>query len=207
MTDHLIENETVSEYAPFERATFDGVVLIVEPTDCMLDLETLGTAPFSPILSIGACAFKPDQVAPINDAFYQAITLESCLDVGLRPSADTILWWMDQAAEARGVFSDPLAVKLPLALDAFTDWLNSRPLKMWGNSARFDLGLLEAAYKACGKVAPWEFYNERDYRTLKKLTGADGIPLHRVGTHHNAVDDAISQAYHLMAIYKGLGLQ
>jgi hypothetical protein len=206
VTDHLIENETVSEFATFEPATFDRLK-VVEPTDCMLDLETLGTAPFSPILSIGACAFKPDQAAPIEDAFYQAITLESCLDVGLRPSADTILWWMDQAAEARGVFTDPLAVALPLALDAFTDWLNSRPLKIWGNSAAFDCGLLAAAYKACGKVVPWMFYNERCYRTLKKLSGADGIPFNRIGTHHNAVDDAISQAYHLMAIYKGLGLQ
>lgn len=198
MTEHLIANETVTDMGAFGY---------VEATDAMLDLETLGTKPYSPILAIGACAFRPDQVGPIEDAFYQAVTLESCLDLGLRPSADTILWWMDREPEARAVFKDPLAVTLPLALDAFTDWLNSRPLKLWGNSAAFDCGLLAAAYTACGKVVPWEFYNERCYRTLKKLSGADGIPLARVGTHHNAVDDALSQAYHLMAIYKGLGLQ
>ena len=36
--------------------------------------------------------------------------------------------------------------------DAITDYLNSRPAHLWGNSARFDMGILEAAYLACGKV-------------------------------------------------------
>lgn len=181
--------------------------VIKEATDVMVDLETLGTQPYSPILSIGACAFRLDEAGPIVDVFYQAVDLESSLDLGMRPSGGTIKWWVqqDEAARARA-FHDPEAVKLPLALDAFTDWLNSRPLKMWGNSARFDLGLLEAAYKLCSKEVPWQFWDERCYRTVKSLPGAKKVNLLRFGIHHNALDDAISQAVHLRQLYTKLGL-
>lgn len=176
-------------------------------TDLMADLETMGTQPYAPILSIGACAFRLDNDDPITDLFYQAVDLESCLELGMRPSGATIKWWMQQedAARSRAVH-DPEQVALPLALDAFTEWVNSRPLAVWGNSARFDCGLLEAAYKVCHKQVPWEYWKERCYRTVKNLPGANSIALQRIGTHHNALDDAVSQALHLRSIYRALGL-
>lgn len=169
--------------------------------EVMIDLETMGTDPFSPILAIGAVRFIADETTYPMPPFYQAITLESCLEVGLRSKADTILWWMKQSSEAKRVFEDPQAVSLPLALDAFTDWWGARPDRPWGNSASFDLGLLRDAYKACGKTAPWlqssyGFASERCYRTLKSLPGMEAFKLQRKGTHHNALDDAISQAHH-----------
>lgn len=179
----------------------------------MLDIETMGTDPYAPVIAIGACRFEMgegwDDIAPEyspDNVFYQAITLQSCMDVGLRPSASTTLWWMQREAAAQHVMFDPAAVALPAALDAFTDWLNSRPDMLWGNSARFDCGLLEACYKACGKVVPWDHWNERCYRTIKNLPKAKEIKLIRIGTYHHALDDAISQANHLRAIYQLLGL-
>lgn len=180
---------------------------MTEPTHAMVDLETMGTAPYAPLVAIGACAFRLDDGEPIDDVFYQAIKLDSCLELGMRPSGGTIEWWMKQSPEARAVFDDPDAVTLPMALDAFTDWLQSRPLKLWGNSARFDMGLLEAAYKVCNKVVPWQFWNECCYRTIKNLPAAKAVTLQRVGTYHNALDDAISQALHLRAINQQLQLQ
>jgi exodeoxyribonuclease VIII len=161
----------------------------------MVDLETMGTDPYSPVIAIGAVRFHLGQTKSY-EPFYQAITLESAMAVGLRPSAQTITWWMAQSEQARTLFKTEDAVALPLALDAFTDWLNSRPDNLWGNSAAFDLGLLKDAYKACGKEVPWQFYRERCYRTLKGLPGMQQYKLKRVGTHHNALDDAISQAVH-----------
>lgn len=187
-----------------------------EPFNTMIDIETLGRRPFCPVLSIGACIFRtdvdPDTVAPaelIADVFYQAIDLQSCLDLGLKLDANTLRWWMEQKPEAlAAAFNDPARVTLPLALDAFTTWANSRPLIVWGNSARFDLGIIEAAYTACGKVnTPWEFRNERCYRTIKNIPEARQIECPRYGVHHNALDDAISQALHLAAINKRLCLQ
>lgn len=168
-----------------------------EAVEIMVDLETMGTDPYSPIVSIGAVRFIAGPMAAM-EPFYQPVTLESCMSLGLKPSASTILWWLDKArdGEARAVFTDKRAVTLPLALDAFTDWLNSRPDYLWGNSAAFDLGLLKDAYKACGKEVPWAFYRERCYRTLKGLPLAKDVALKRRGTHHNALDDAITQAHH-----------
>lgn len=163
--------------------------------EIMVDLETMGTTPYSPVIAIGAVRFEAGPMQAMAP-FYQAITLESCLKVGLRIKADTVLWWMKQSAQAKQVFEDPEAVDLPLALDAFTDWLGSRPDYLWGNSAAFDLGLLADAYRSCGKEVPWAFYRERCYRTLKSLPGMDQFKLQRSGTHHNALDDAISQAHH-----------
>ena len=177
----------------------------------MLDLETMGTDPYSPVVAIGACRFEMNndtEFAP-EDMFYQPITLESCMELGLKPSASTITWWLAQSREAIDATFAPKdvpAVALPIALDAFTDWLNSRPDTIWGNSAAFDCGLLAAAYKACGKVVPWEFYREACYRTVKNLPGAKEVPMLRVGVHHKALDDAISQANHLRAIFKHLKL-
>lgn len=175
------------------------------PRHVMLDLETMGTDPYSPVIAIGAVRFAMDSL-DMEDNFYQAITLESCMDVGLKPDASTIIWWLEQSEAARAMFTDPTAMALPAALDAFTDWLNSRPDQLWGNSARFDCGLLEACYKACGKVVPWDHWNERCYRTIKQLPKAKEIKVVRSGTHHHALYDAISQARHLQAIWNYLEL-
>lgn len=175
---------------------------------CMTDLETLGKKPYCPVLTIGACAFNLDDNLPIVDVFYQPIRLDSCLEVGLRVDADTLKWWMQQdPAAVQAAFLDEQAVKLPNALDAFTDWIGSRPMQMWGNSARFDMGILEAAYQVCGKEIPWEWRNERDYRTVKNIASARDIPLQRVGLFHHASDDAVSQAYHLRRVSQQLQLQ
>lgn len=170
----------------------------------MLDLETMGTDPYSPVIAIGACRFEINDEL-IMDFFYQPIKLESCMKLGLKPSASTIEWWMDQSPEAKALFKDPTAVDLPLALDAFTEWHNSDHGSIWGNSASFDCGLLKNAYKACDKEVPWQFWQEKCYRTLKGLV--PDVKLSRIGTFHNARDDAISQAIHLRDIYKRLGLK
>lgn len=171
----------------------------VEPpehgVEIMLDLETMGTDPYSPIIAIGAVRFEAGPMQAMT-SFYQSIKLESCMKLGLRPSASTIEWWMKQSDAAKRVFEDEHAVDLPLALDAFTEWYGARPDNVWGNSAAFDIGLLKDAYKACGKDFPVAFYRERCYRTLKGLPGMDQFKLQRRGTHHNALDDAISQAHH-----------
>ena len=184
-------------------------VPFIEPNHAMLDLETLGKRPYCALLSIGACAMRLDRDEPITDLFYQPITLESCFEVGLKADASTIQWWMTNehvTQEARDNAFQP-GLPLPEALDAFTDWLQSRPLQLWGNSARFDLGILEAAYLVCGKEPPWDFRLERCYRTIKNLPGAAGVEFVRVGTYHNAVHDAVSQAIHLRQINMQLQLQ
>lgn len=88
-----------------------------------------------------------------------------------------------------------------MALAAFADWLASEhgpDVKVWGNGADFDNVILGSAYRRLGKSIPWAFYNSRCYRTVKSLQ--PGCRIERAGTHHNALDDAKSQALHLMRL-------
>lgn len=158
--------------------------------DAMIDIEALGTRPGAAILSIGAVMF--DQ-AGLGGTFYAPVLLESCIAVGLTIDPATVTWWMRQSDEARAAAFREEAAPLPKVLGDFADWfVANRATHPWCHGATFDVPLLEAAFKACGMSAPWEFWNVRDTRTLYDLAG---VKVDRAArTHHNALDDAINQA-------------
>jgi hypothetical protein len=170
-------------------------------TDIMCDLETLDTANTAVILSIGACVIDW-KGETIGDKFYVAIKPESCDKVGLTRSASTEAWWAKQSEEARKVLSDPEAVDLEEALIRFAKWLKTvgqyKTTYVWGNGATFDNTILENAYKACNFNLPWPWYNHRCYRTVKDVCGLKDREPARVGTYHNALDDAIHQTRTLL---------
>jgi hypothetical protein len=87
------------------------------------------------------------------------------------------------------------------ALIHFAEWMRGE-VNVWGNGAAFGNVILRSAYAACGLLPPWEFWNDRCYRTLKNLR--PDIKLERSGTHHNALDDAITQAEHAVVILSAL---
>lgn len=162
----------------------------------MLDLETLDTSPTALILAIGAVKFGRTE---LGDVFYMAIDIQSCLDKDLTISGSTLTWWLEQSLEAQAeAFKG--TIQLPEALRHFAEFLEDSDIKVWGNGAAFDNVILANAYRACGIPVPWKFWNDRCYRTLKNERPE--VPLERVGTHHNALDDAISQAQHLIRIWK-----
>lgn len=174
----------------------------MKPINIMLDLETWGTKPGSVIASIGAVVFNDDAV---TDYFYARVCPKSAMEAGLLVDADTILWWMKQSDEARAEFSS--ADHIETALADFSRWClagrDGDPV-MWGNGADFDNVLLTSAYEAVGIVRPWSRWNSRCYRTAKSYR--PDIKMVRTGTHHNALDDARSQAEHLIRIHKAMGV-
>lgn len=169
----------------------------------MIDLETMGFVPGYQIVSIGAVEFDP-RLSELRREFYQAVEVRNQFeDYGLQAALETAEWWEKQSAEARAVFDDPARVPLGVAISLFKSWLDPDAL-VWGNGADFDnAGLAVAAAKA-GRGPLWKRYNSRCYRTVKNL--APHIRLVRTGNHHNALDDAKSQALHLMEIVRGTTL-
>ena len=165
----------------------------------MVDIETLGTAPGSVIVSIGAVKFGN---GGIQSQFIRHIHPASCERAGLTCDAATALWWLKQSEDARGALltNQKTAVQLEQALLDFMAWLNElgdiRQRFIWGNGASFDCTVLAAAYRACHISLPWRYSGERCYRTVKALHPE--VPMERQGTHHDALDDATSQALHLM---------
>ena len=169
----------------------------------MIDLETLGTSAGCSILSIGAIAFDPD-TKQIGPEFYIVVNRQDQIDLGFREDRSTTAWWNDQSVAARTVLTDAEstgAAPLAKALDLFAEYLQQFDLdqvKIWGNGASFDNAILCECYRKLGFNTPWKFWNDRCYRTAKALF--PGPPLQRIGTYHNALDDAKSQANHLMGL-------
>lgn len=176
----------------------------------MLDLETFGNASDSVIVAIGAVRFSKDGIS--DDSFYVNVDPTDCQGYGLTISASTVLWWLEQSEEAREAITKPKKAYLKDALAGFSHWMkcigdddgtggtnyNSKSIKVWGNGSDFDNKLLATAYEKIGwgNSIPWNFRNNRCYRTVKNLYPS--IKMKRSGDHHNALDDAKSQANHLL---------
>jgi exodeoxyribonuclease VIII len=113
------------------------------------------------------------------------------------------MWWMGQGDEARSALSKD-TVPIAMALNEFYEWVavcsSIQTVRVWGNGASFDNVILSSAYRSCRIAQPWQFWNDRCYRTVKAMHPA--IKMQRTGIHHNAVDDAVSQTRHLLEMLK-----
>jgi len=184
----------------------------------MIDLETMGTSPTAPIISIGAVLFDAEE---IKERFYEVVDLKSAVDAGAVMDPRTVIWWMEQSDEARAAltgggrkidtvlsnFSNFFDVgELRQALAAWEDKSTTPLLEIfgvWGNGAAFDNVILAEAYKRLDVEVPWPFWKDKCYRTVKGLYPS--VEIKRVGTHHNALSDAETQAEHLIRINKAAG--
>jgi DNA polymerase III epsilon subunit-like protein len=176
------------------------------PIHMMIDLETMGTGSDAAILSLGAVKFDP-MAAPgtVEDCFHVGISLESCVAVGLKIDPSTIVWWMHKDRDAaRTALNDLQQIDLWEALDGFSAWFGPSSMPVWGNGATFDNVILRSAFAHTRQECPWKFWDDKCYRTLKGL--APGLTIERTGTHHSALDDALSQAKHMQAITSHLNL-
>lgn len=161
----------------------------------MVDLETMGTRANAPIIALGAVKFD---ALSILDTFYAVVSLTDVVSTGAVIDPSTVMWWMKQSEEARSAFDRP-GKDLSVVLADFTKWVDPSIDGVWGNGASFDNTILAESYARIGAKAPWPFWKDRCYRTVKGMF--PGIPLDtRAGTHHNALDDARTQAMHLIRI-------
>jgi len=182
-------------------------------THLMVDLETMGSNPDAPIVSIGAVFFEPS-TGETGPEFYQVVDLASAMRFGAQPDASTILWWMKQSSEARSALLVEDAADLDVALTLFSEFLGenaangTKSVQVWSNGATFDNVLLKQSYELVGGAAPWRFVNDRDVRTIVELGNAVGInPRYDIpfeGDKHNALADARHQAKYVSAIWQRL---
>lgn len=170
-----------------------------EACDVMIDLETLGTAPGCVLLSLGAVKFSKER--GIVDTFYCRISPESCQAMGLKVDISTVRWWMKQGEAARAeAFAEGQA--LIDMLFTFRTWLRDTGPDgegnwggiVWSNGASADLVWLAAAFRAIHVAVPWEYWNERCFRTVKALVDPDW----KKATTHHALEDAKAQAMALL---------
>ncbi len=169
----------------------------------MIDIETLGTKPGSVILSIGAVCFNLD-TGENGSIFHTDISGEDCIKRGLEIDYSTFRWWMEQDKEAQNKLlknqsNKTLKIGL-LSLGRFISDNCPPNVQVWGNSARFDLGILQKAYDAVGLELPWNHYRERDVRTLVMFNPLIKKQMTFTGIKHYPIDDCRHQIKYCSAI-------
>lgn len=177
--------------------------------DIMLDLETLGVAAGCKILSIGAVYFDIS-TGELGEEFYVIVNRADQDEYDLKEEGGTLAWWLRQSAEARVVVQEEPhtdAVDLIESLARFGHFVRQEGggKRVWGNGADFDNPILSRVYEATGQRQPWAAYNGRCYRTIKNLYPS--LKAVREGTYHNALDDAKTQAKHMIQVCRALGIK
>lgn len=177
---------------------------IPEWEDLMIDLKTMGRPPCGAIVAIGAAFFSVPRLS-IGPTFYKVIHLGSAVAAGGTLDTSTIMWWLRQSQAAQRAITFN-AEHIRGVLDDFRAFINQhsgeKNVRPWGNGAGFDLTILKSAYMAQGWEEPWGYSKERCFRTVRNMFPAieykaDGT---FEGTEHNARDDAIHQAQHMIKI-------
>lgn len=167
----------------------------------MLDLETMGNQSYSAIVSIGAVEF--DVVSgETGKEFYRGVSLQSAMDLGLVVNADTLMWWMNQNEQARKKVTEG-ADSITRVLLEFANFCNT-DYEIWGNSARFDLGILQNAYNKANLPIPWNFRKERCVRTLVSLNPIIQKEFSYEGVAHDPISDCKNQIEYCSATWNSL---
>ena len=172
----------------------------------MLDLETMGTASNSAIIAIGACYFDT-VTGELGDEFYREVNLKSANDCGGVIDPSTVIWWMNQSDDARNKFAkNNKAGHIMTVLAELSTWFKDGSI-VWGNGSSFDNTILRNAYERSSLNAPWEFWNDRDVRTIVDLGLSVGVRRDQFifdGVAHYALDDAKHQVKYVSAIHRKL---
>jgi len=167
---------------------------------CMIDLETLSTAPNALVLTLGAVHFDPE-ANEIGEEFYIRLNVEDQSALGRDIDPNTIDWWakQDQAAQDEA-FSDEDRVPLKDAIDQFHKFTKGCSA-FWSHGSTFDLIILNDIYSQLNKTVPWNYWQMRDTRTIFDIGLSPNM--NKEGLH-NALEDAMRQAKGVQHIYAQL---
>ena len=179
-------------------------------TDLMIDIETTGRTPGCAIIQIAAVPFNMNTGKISTNVFKMSINLDHQLksNKGFTYCANTYKWWMKENPRLFKELSQCKTTYNQVGSEFqkyFKSLKNNQNIRVWGNSNRFDLGIIEGWYKkAIGyKFEPfWNTWLERDVRTLASLDPQIKSNTKFVGTKHNAIDDCKHQIKYCRAIVR-----
>jgi len=173
---------------------------VISKTHAMIDFETMSTHPNAVVLALGAVAFNSKGIS--DNKFYINIDRRDCIVLGLHTLQSTVDWWEKQSQEAKEALLKEPVVNVLTAMTMFCKWVRETGcVNVYGNGADFDNPILKNCFIALDADMPFKPYAGRCYRTIKSLPGMPKMQK-RIGTHHNALDDAESQALHMIEMNK-----
>lgn len=179
----------------------------------MLDIETLATVPGAVILSIAAVEFDIE-TGKTGREFFWKIDLKDSMENGFIIDPETLLWWLEQDPEVlkQNIKPDGMTKPLRMVMEDIVHTFNyslDKDIQVWGNSNRFDLGILIPYVQKVTNTPIWKYSKERDVRTLVSLNPdikgevvaqakLDGADL------HNPIVDCKVQIEYCTKIYNSL---
>ncbi len=181
-------------------------------TDLMLDIETAGKNPGVAIIQIAAVPFNINTGEISKNTFSKAINMQHQLDNKFNFDLSTLTWWRKTNNKLFKKLSES-PNKYNIVGKEFQKYFNSlegnKDIRIWGNSARFDIGILNGFYRrAIGyNFKPfWNTWKERCVRTISDLKPDIKSNMEFVGEKHNAIDDCKHQIKYCVATLKELGV-
>ncbi len=168
----------------------------------VLDLETLSTKKNAVVLSVGYAIVKGCEIVQFGE-----YRLDPEQQPGGHVDFGTLQWWMDgtKAKAQEHLASQPVRSvhdmfdMLTANVSTHSSW---DKILVWGNSPNFDCDILsDLLSEPFGPGRPWKYWNERDMRTLRDISGLRRndpiIP-------HVAMYDACAEAQDLCDFLKTL---
>ncbi len=166
--------------------------------EIMMDLETLDVKSSAVVLSIGAVVFemtsrtnhmkrKTTLDYKVLDRFYRVLDMTEQMQNGRTVSESTLLWWMNQDADARAEAFAPAISRRDVwgvmeALQGFVDGHNittieypsagvkiesvERINKFWASPVSFDFGIWNDLADGIDHGTPWKYNQVYDVRTV-----------------------------------------
>jgi len=171
--------------------------------ELMADVETLGTVPGSPVVTIGAVLFDPYKCDSAELMVERSLAIKIDISdsikfskIGANPAdaGKTIRWWFEQKDEAIKALVGKDAVPIKEALiklnrfchergtfvnEEFFPGLSDLPetCRYWAKDPDFDMSLLRYFYDhpdLAGANMPWKFHECRSVRTVQDLAWPEG---------------------------------
>ena len=171
--------------------------------NCMIDMETLDTAPSTVILTIGAVLFDPRGTGVVDKIELRPTIDEQTDTYGRTISDDTLRWWSEQSPDAiNEAMGDQGRISYRDCMEKLYKFCWQRD-KVWSNGSVFDIMVAENAFRELDMKFPWNFWDIRDCRTIYDIAGVslkDGGHV----TSHKAVEDAERQAIVVQKAYHKL---
>jgi len=171
----------------------------------MIDLETLGQNPRSPIISIACVLF--DRSGDAKDdvpAYYVKIdirdydTMKEHFDLDFA----TLRWWAKQPGFVQTLLGEAC---LRPALAGLRDWWQKwvpEDTEVWAQGADFDFPILKNAFAVFEMRVPWKFTFQRDTRTLYSIVGKETLDVPK--TTHDALQDCKDQVHLVHQVFERL---
>lgn len=176
------------------------------PVHISMDIETLDLRPSGVILSIGLAAFTVP--GGIVGSFYTRLNREEQEAKGRTVDRATQVWWESQSDDAKEALrgtDEPVDRSLMMVESFFSRFTGGAHeiAGVWGFGSDFDNAFVQDIFRQWGRSVPWPHKKNRCGRTLVGMTAPEK-PLN-IGTHHNALDDAMWQAEYFRRGMKILG--